>query len=98
MRRWAGIFAVAGAVWMTLVLRFGSLTLARLSNYPGAFAAKVGPVQRYRSVPFACIRFQCLARSDQFHRMGRDRIGAPSRAATILEVRHSRLAGEKSPL
>jgi hypothetical protein len=40
MRRWAGIFAVAGAVWMTLVLRFGSLTLARLSNYPGAFAAR----------------------------------------------------------
>lgn len=40
MRRWAGIFAVAGALWMIVVLRFGSLPLARLSNYPGAFAAR----------------------------------------------------------
>ena len=38
--RWAGIFAVAGALWMILALRFGSLHLARLSNYPGAFAAR----------------------------------------------------------
>jgi len=29
-------FAVAGALWMILVLRFGSLPLARLSNYPGS--------------------------------------------------------------
>jgi hypothetical protein len=40
VRRWAAIFAVAGAVWMILVLRFGSLPVARLSNYPGAFAAR----------------------------------------------------------
>ena len=40
VRRWGGIFAVAGGVWMILVLRFGSLPLARLSNYPGAFAAR----------------------------------------------------------
>jgi hypothetical protein len=40
VRRWAGIFAVAGAVWMILVLRFGSLPLARLSNYLGAFSAR----------------------------------------------------------
>jgi len=40
VRRWAGIFAVAGALWMIVVLRFGSLSLARLSNYPGAFAAR----------------------------------------------------------
>jgi hypothetical protein len=40
VRRWAGIFAVAGALWMIVVLRFGSLALARLSNYPGAFAAR----------------------------------------------------------
>ena len=40
MKKWAGILAVAGALWMTLVLRFGSLRLARLSNYPGAFGAR----------------------------------------------------------
>ena len=39
VRRWAVIFAVAGALWMILVLWFGSLRLAILSNYPGAFAA-----------------------------------------------------------
>ena len=47
MRRWTGMCAVAGAVWMILVLRFGSLPLARDSNYPGAFAA--GCVQ-YRGI------------------------------------------------
>lgn len=40
MRRWAVIFAVAGALWMILVLWFGSLRLAIVSNYPGAFAAR----------------------------------------------------------
>lgn len=40
VRRWALIFAVAGALWMILVLQFGSLPLARLSNYPGAFSAR----------------------------------------------------------
>ena len=40
MRKWAAILAVAGALWMILVLRVGSLPLARLSNYPGTFAAR----------------------------------------------------------
>ena len=40
MKRWAVIFAVAGALWMILVLWFGSLRLAIVSNYPGAFAAR----------------------------------------------------------
>jgi len=40
MRKWAAIFAVAGALWMILVLWLGSLPLARLSNYPGTFAAR----------------------------------------------------------
>src|SRR5215467_11631697 len=40
VRRWAVIFAVAGALWMILVLWFGSLRLVILSNYPGAFAAR----------------------------------------------------------
>ena len=40
MRKWSAIFAVAGALWMILVLQFGTLPLARLSNYPGAFAAR----------------------------------------------------------
>ncbi len=40
VRRWAAIFAGAGALWMILVLWFGSLRLAILSNYPGAFAAR----------------------------------------------------------
>ena len=40
MRRWALIFAVAGALWMIVLLWFGSLRLAILSNYPGAFAAR----------------------------------------------------------
>jgi hypothetical protein len=40
VRRWAVIFAVVGALWMFLVLLFGSLRLAMLSNYPGAFAAR----------------------------------------------------------
>jgi hypothetical protein len=40
VKRWAVIFAVAGALCMILVLWFGSLRLAILSNYPGAFAAR----------------------------------------------------------
>lgn len=40
MKKWAVIFAVAGGVWMILVLQFGSVPLARLSNYPGTFAAR----------------------------------------------------------
>ncbi len=40
VRRWAMVFAIAGALWMILVLWFGSLRLAILSNYPGAFAAR----------------------------------------------------------
>ena len=47
VRRWAVIFAVAGAVWMVLVLCFGPLRLAVLSNYPGAFAARW---VRYRGI------------------------------------------------
>jgi hypothetical protein len=38
--KWAAIFAVAGAVWMILVLQSGSLALATYSNYPGVFAAR----------------------------------------------------------
>jgi hypothetical protein len=74
------------------------VTSRETQQLSGSVRFKVGPVQRYRSFPCACNRFQCLARSDQFHRMGSDRIGAPSRAATTLEVRHSRLAGVISPL
>ena len=40
MRKWAAVFAVAGGLWMILVMWFGSLPLARLSNYPGTFAAR----------------------------------------------------------
>ena len=40
MRKWTVIFAVAGALWMILVLWLGSLPLAKLSNYPGTFAAR----------------------------------------------------------
>jgi hypothetical protein len=40
VKKWVGILAVAGALWMILVLRFGSLPLGRLSNYPGAFSAR----------------------------------------------------------
>ena len=47
MRRWAVIFAVAGALWMILVLRFGSLPLAVFSNYPGAFSTRW---VRYRGI------------------------------------------------
>ena len=47
MRRWIVISAVAGALWMILVLQFGSLSLARLSNYPGALSAGL---VRYRGI------------------------------------------------
>jgi hypothetical protein len=40
VRKWAGVFAVAGAVWMILVLWVGSLALARVSNYPGTVAVR----------------------------------------------------------
>jgi len=40
VKKWATIFGVAGALWMILVLRSGSLALAAVSNYPGSFAAR----------------------------------------------------------
>lgn len=40
MKKWAAILAIAGAVWMVLVLYSGSLFLATVSNYPGVFAAR----------------------------------------------------------
>jgi|SRR5207249_3976151 len=40
MKKWAAISAIAGAVWMILVLYSGSIPLATVSNYPGVFAAR----------------------------------------------------------
>jgi len=40
MKKWAAIFAFAGALWMIVVLVSGSLLLAEISNYPGVYAAR----------------------------------------------------------
>lgn len=40
MKRWALLIGLAGALWMVLVLYSKSLPLARVSNYPGVFAAR----------------------------------------------------------
>jgi len=40
MKKWAGTFALAGALWMLIVLSSGSLSLAKISNYPGVFASR----------------------------------------------------------
>jgi hypothetical protein len=40
MKRWALLLGLAGALWMVFVLYSKSLPLARVSNYPGVFAAR----------------------------------------------------------
>jgi len=40
MKKWALILGLAGAFWMVFVLYSKSLPLARVSNYPGVFAAR----------------------------------------------------------
>ena len=40
MKKWAAMLGITGAAWMILVLWSGSLFLARISNYPGVFAAR----------------------------------------------------------
>ena len=40
MKKWALVLGLAGALWMVFVLCNKSLTLARVSNYPGVFAAR----------------------------------------------------------
>lgn len=40
MKKWALILGLAGAFWMVFVLYSNSLPLARVSNYPGVFAAR----------------------------------------------------------
>ena len=40
MKKWARILGLAGAFWMVFVLHSKSLPLARMSNYPGVFAAR----------------------------------------------------------
>jgi hypothetical protein len=40
MKKWALILGLAGALWMVFVLHSKSLPLARVSNYPGVFAAR----------------------------------------------------------
>lgn len=44
-----------------------------IQQLSGSVRRKVGPVPRHRPFPYARLRFQCLAGSDQFHRMGCDR-------------------------
>jgi len=46
MKKWASTFALAGAVWMPIVLSFGPLSLTNISNYPGVFSSRWGSVQR----------------------------------------------------
>jgi hypothetical protein len=51
MKKWAAGLAVAGALWMIVVLATGSLSLAQISNYPGVFTSRwvqykgIGPSQ-----------------------------------------------------
>jgi hypothetical protein len=40
MKKWAIILGLAGALWMVFVLYSKSLSLALVSNYPGAYAAR----------------------------------------------------------
>jgi hypothetical protein len=40
MKKWAAALAIAGALWMIVVLTTGSLSLARIGNYPGVFTAR----------------------------------------------------------
>jgi hypothetical protein len=40
MKKWSLILGSAGALWMVFVLYSKSLPLARVSNYPGVFAAR----------------------------------------------------------
>jgi hypothetical protein len=40
MKKWAAVFAFAGAVWMIVLLATRSFFLANISNYPGVFAAR----------------------------------------------------------
>jgi hypothetical protein len=40
MKKWAAGLAVAGALWMIFVLTTGSLSFAKISNYPGVFTAR----------------------------------------------------------
>jgi hypothetical protein len=40
MKKWVAILAIAGSVWMILVLYRGSLFLATVTNYPGIFATR----------------------------------------------------------
>ena len=39
MKKWAVGLAVAGALWMIVVLASRSLSLAKISNYPGVFTS-----------------------------------------------------------
>ena len=47
MRNWLVSCGLLGAIWMILVLHGGSLSLARLSNYLGVYAA---PWVHYRGI------------------------------------------------
>ena len=40
MSKTIGIFGIAGAVWMTILLSTGSFKLESLTNYPGIYAAR----------------------------------------------------------
>ena len=40
MKKWAAGLALAGALWMIVVIYIGSLPLAEVSNYPGVFASR----------------------------------------------------------
>jgi hypothetical protein len=40
MKKWTLTLGLAGALWMVVVLYSKSLPLARVSNYPGVFAAR----------------------------------------------------------
>jgi hypothetical protein len=39
MRKWAAGLGIVGALWMIVVLTSGSLSLAKISNYPGVFTS-----------------------------------------------------------
>ena len=40
MKQWAALLAFAGAIWMVVVLATRSFFLAKITNYPGVFAAR----------------------------------------------------------
>ena len=52
MKKWVLILGSAGALWMVFVLYSKSLPLARVSNYPGVFAARW---VQYRSIAPVCM-------------------------------------------